>query len=217
MTRCVNVSFRRLQIIVGHGVILAQAKIYGILTLATLIMDFGIYVFKFPNNYSFGGVSGIAIVLSALIPLSASTINFIINMALLALGFLFLGRDFGIKTVYVSVLSSVGLSLLEKSFPMSRPLTNEPVLELIFAIALTYMNGKYVMQMVLGVGQTPPKWEECGWDQPAPQLSALEIILPSVERFADNVACQHYIITYGDNRAKIRNLCAILGIEVFEM
>ena len=82
---------------------------------------------------------------------------------------------------------------------------------------LTYMNGKYVMQMVLGNGKTPPKWEECGWDQPAPQLSALEIILPSVERFADNVACQHYIITYGDNRAKIKNLCSILGIEVFEM
>ena len=82
---------------------------------------------------------------------------------------------------------------------------------------LTYMNGKYVMQMVLGNGKTPPKWEECGWDQPAPQLSALEIELPSVERFADNVACQHYIITYGDNRSKIRDLCSILGIEVFEM
>ena len=82
---------------------------------------------------------------------------------------------------------------------------------------LTYMNGKYVMQIVLGNGKTPPKWEECGWDQPAPQLSALEIELPSVERFADNVACQHYIITYGDNRSKIRDLCSILGIEVFEM
>ena len=82
---------------------------------------------------------------------------------------------------------------------------------------LTYQNGKYIMQMVLGNGKTPPKWEECGWDQPAPQLSALEIELPSVERFADNVACQHYIITYGDNRAKIKNLCSILGIEVFEM
>ena len=82
---------------------------------------------------------------------------------------------------------------------------------------LTYMNGKYVMQMVLGNGKTPPKWEECGWDQPAPQLSALEIILPSVERFADNVACQHYIITYGDNRAKIQNLCDILGIEVMQL
>ena len=82
---------------------------------------------------------------------------------------------------------------------------------------LTYMNGKYVMQMLLGNGKTPPKWEECGWDQPAPQLSALEIELPCVERFADNVACQHYIITYGDNRAKIRNLCSILGIEVVEL
>ena len=82
---------------------------------------------------------------------------------------------------------------------------------------LTYQNGKYVMQIVLGSGKTPPKWEECGWDQPAPQLSALEIVIPSVKRFADNVACQHYIITYGDNRTKIRNLCSILGIEVFEM
>ena len=82
---------------------------------------------------------------------------------------------------------------------------------------LTYMNGKYVMQILLGNGKTPPKWEECGWDQPAPQLSALEIELPCVERFADNVACQHYIITYGDNRAKIRNLCNILGIEVVEL
>ena len=82
---------------------------------------------------------------------------------------------------------------------------------------LTYMNGKYVMQIILGNGKTPPKWEECGWDQPAPQLSALEIEIPSVERFADNVACQHYIITYGDNRAKIRNLCGILGIEVVEL
>lgn len=82
---------------------------------------------------------------------------------------------------------------------------------------LTYMNGKYIMQMVLGDGKTPPKWEECGWDQPAPQLSALEIELPSVERFADNVACQHYIITYGDNRAKIKNLCGILGINVVEL
>ena len=82
---------------------------------------------------------------------------------------------------------------------------------------LTYAKGKYVMQILLGNGKTPPKWEECGWDQPAPQLSALDIEIPDVERFAENVACQHYIVTYGDNRAAIRNLCAILGIEVFEL
>ena len=82
---------------------------------------------------------------------------------------------------------------------------------------LTFKDGKYTMQIILGDGKTPPKWEECGWDQPAPQLSALEIRIPDVERFAENVACQHYIITYGDNRQAIRNLCSILGIEVVEL
>ena len=79
---------------------------------------------------------------------------------------------------------------------------------------LVYKDGVYTMQVILGEGKNPPKWEECGWDQPAPQLSALEIEIGNVEKFADNVACQHYIITYGDNRAKIANLCAILGIKV---
>lgn len=37
-------------------------------------------------------------------------------------------------------------------------------------------------------GKTPPKREECGWDQPAPQFSALEIEIADVEKFADNVA-----------------------------
>ena len=82
---------------------------------------------------------------------------------------------------------------------------------------LTFKDGKYTMQIILGEGKNPPKWEECGWDQPAPQLSALEIKIPDVERFAENVACQHYIITYGDNRQAIRNLSAILGIEVVEL
>ena len=82
---------------------------------------------------------------------------------------------------------------------------------------LTFKDGKYTMQIILGDGKTPPKWEECGWDQPAPQLSALNIKIPDVERFAENVACQHYIITYGDNRQAIRNLCAILGIDVLEL
>ena len=79
---------------------------------------------------------------------------------------------------------------------------------------LVYKDGKYTMHVILGNGKEPPKWEECGWDQPAPQLSALEIEVPDVERFAQNVACQHYIITYGDNTAQIADLCAMLGIDV---
>ena len=79
---------------------------------------------------------------------------------------------------------------------------------------LVYKDGEYIMQVILGNGKTPPKWEECGWDQPAPQLSGLEIEIASVEDFAQNVACQHYIISYGDNREAIADLAKILGIKV---
>lgn len=79
---------------------------------------------------------------------------------------------------------------------------------------LVYTNGKYYMHMVTGEGVTPRKWEECGWTQPAPQLPGLEILLPDTEKFCDNVMCQHYIISYGDNTEIIRDLCSILGIEV---
>ncbi len=109
---------------------------YFILTIATLIQVVGIYVFKFPNNYSFGGVTGMSIVLAKGLPLTPGTITFVINMALLILGFLFLGKSFGIKTVYVSVLMSVALWAAEIIFPMKGPLTTQPVLELIYAIVL---------------------------------------------------------------------------------
>lgn len=109
---------------------------YFILTIATMFLVVGVYVFKFPNDFSFGGVTGISVVLSAVMPISPGSINFVINMAFLVLGFIFLGKETGIKTVYVSVLTSVALSAAEKLFPMSGPLTNQPVLELIYAIVL---------------------------------------------------------------------------------
>ncbi len=109
---------------------------YFILTIATMFLVVGVYVFKFPNDFSFGGVTGISVVLSAVMPISPGSINFVINMAFLVMGFIFLGKETGIKTVYVSVLTSVALSAAEKLFPMSGPLTNQPVLELIYAIVL---------------------------------------------------------------------------------
>ncbi len=106
------------------------------LTIATIILDIGVYVFKFPNNFTFGGVTGISMILARIGSLSPATYNLIINMALLVIGFIFLGKSFGIKTVYVSVLNSLLLEFMEYAFPMDKPLTNQPVLELIFAIIL---------------------------------------------------------------------------------
>ena len=111
-------------------------KEYILITVAVVLMDIGIYVFKFPNNFSFGGVSGLAVVVTHFVPFTASQINLAINMLLLVFGFLFLGRNFGVKTAYVTVLSSVLLNIMEAAFPMQAPLTNETMLELFYAIAL---------------------------------------------------------------------------------
>lgn len=56
---------------------LQTLKEYAVITAAVLIMDIGIYVFKFPNNFSFGGVSGMAVVICRFLPFTASQINFL--------------------------------------------------------------------------------------------------------------------------------------------
>ena len=79
---------------------------------------------------------------------------------------------------------------------------------------LTTENNKYVMHMVVGEGTTPPKWEEAGWTQPAPQLPALKVLLNDTEDFTEKVMGQHYIISYGDNSKIITEFCKIAGIEI---
>ena len=109
---------------------------YIIITFAVVLMDVGIYVFKFPNNFSFGGVSGMAVVFSHFIPMTSAQINLVINLILLVIGFIVLGRDFGVKTAYVTVVSSLLLNVFEKVFPMEKALTGNIMLELCFAIIL---------------------------------------------------------------------------------
>lgn len=127
---------------------------YGLLTAATLIMVVGIYVFRFPNNFCFGGVTGIALILAPILNLSAGTITLALNMLLLVVGFIFLGKGFGIKTVYVSVLLSVGISLAEVVYPMEGPLTNQPVLELVFAIVLPSISSAVFFNLQASGGGT---------------------------------------------------------------
>lgn len=111
-------------------------KEYIMITIAVILMDIGVYVFKFPNNFSFGGVSGLAVVITHFVPFTASQVNLLINMLLLVFGFVFLGKNFGTKTAYVTLLSSLLLNVMEALFPMSGPLTSETTLELFYAIAL---------------------------------------------------------------------------------
>ena len=94
------------------------------------------YFFKFPNNFCFGGVTGFAVVFAKIAPISASNFSLVVNTVLLIIGLLFLGKSFAIKTTYASMLLSILLVLFERLYPMDAPLSNEPMLNLIFAIAL---------------------------------------------------------------------------------
>jgi L-fucose isomerase-like protein len=80
---------------------------------------------------------------------------------------------------------------------------------------LTYTGDQYSMHLAVGTARKPRKWEEAGWAPPAPQLPSLEIVLDeAIDDFAQKVLGQHYIISYGDNREVLKDLCRLLGVTV---
>ncbi len=121
-----------------NNIIRAKVKEYLFITLGVELVVIGVYFFKFPNNFSIGGVTGLAILLSNIIgpSVSSGTIVLIINFLLLIVGYLTLGKSFGNRTAYGSILISVSLKLLEVIVPMKGPITDEPMLELAFAVIL---------------------------------------------------------------------------------
>ena len=113
-----------------------KIKHFSLLTVSTLIMAVGTYFFKFTNNFTFGGITGLAVLVADKTSISASDFSFIVNMLLLILGFIVLGKGFGMKSVYVSFLMSAELEAVQYLFPFKGPLTEQPFMELFFAFVL---------------------------------------------------------------------------------
>ncbi len=129
----------RLEQMLRRGFSRESIQKFLIINTGVLLSSLGVYFFKFPNNFTTGGVSGLAIILGRLVPaewLSPATMMWVINMVLLAVGFIFLSRDFGFWTAYCSLMFSAETWLLEKFCPMEAPFTDQPLLELCFAILL---------------------------------------------------------------------------------
>lgn len=131
-----------------------KLKNFILLTVSTLIMAVGIYFFKFTNNFTFGGITGLAVLIAKSGVISASDFSFLANILLLFIGFLALGKKFATKTAYCTILLSVALSALERIYPMSAPLTNEPMLELLFAIALPSLGSAVLFNIGSSSGGT---------------------------------------------------------------
>lgn len=101
------------------------------ITVGTVICAAAVFFFLIPSSLTVGSISGLAIILSNLIPLSISVITFILNVGLLLLGFLLIGREFGTKTVYTSVLVPAVLWILERVFPNNQSIMGDPFLDMI--------------------------------------------------------------------------------------
>ena len=126
-----------------------------LLTLGTFLVAAGVYFFKFPNHFSTGGVTGLAVILNAVFPsVSASTFASVINIAFLLVGFLFLDKSFGVNTVYCSLLFSAMLSGLEWLCPLPAPLTDQKTLELFFAVILPSLGSAILFNMQSSTGGT---------------------------------------------------------------
>lgn len=125
------------------------------MNVATVMISVGVYCFKFPNNFSMGGVSGLSILLGKVLPvLSASSYNTIINVLFLILGFLMLDKSFGFRTVYCSLLSAGLIQVFSWVWPLTAPLTDQLMLELFFAVILPALGAAILFNIDASSGGT---------------------------------------------------------------
>ena len=130
-------------------------KYWSFLNLGILLMAVGIYFFKAPNGFATGGVSGVAIILANLLPITTqATYMMLINVLLLIVGIVFLGKECGWLTIYCSLLLSFENWIFEVVLPLEAPLTSYPLLELVYAVLLTGIGSAMIFKCKASSGGT---------------------------------------------------------------
>lgn len=109
----------------------AAVRELAILTGAVAIIAAAVYFFLVPSHASVSSISGLGIVLANFVPLPLSAITMILNVVLLVIGFLTCGREFGAKTVYISILLPAFIGLFERLFPNLGSLTDSQELDVL--------------------------------------------------------------------------------------
>ena len=126
-----------------------------LINLGLLLVGIGICLFKIPNHFATGGVSGLAIISTSFFPkIDVGPMMLIINIALIMVGYFFLGSDFGSKTVYSSFALSGIVWLIQKIFPLNQPLTDDMLLELVYSIIFPAVGSAIVFNCNASTGGT---------------------------------------------------------------
>lgn len=131
-----------------------KIKNFLLMNFGCILLAAGVYFFKIPNGFSTGGVTGIGTILGKITPITPGAWIWILNIGLLLLGFLFLGRQNGIKTVYCSMFYSAITYVLEIIVPVTQPLTDQPFLELVYAMLLTAIGSALIFNSGASSGGT---------------------------------------------------------------
>ena len=106
-------------------------KEFAVITGGTAIIAAAVYFFMLPSHVSVGSATALAMVMSNFIPLPMSALTFILNVGLLIIGFLLIGPEFGIKTVYCAILLPAIIAVLEVLFPNFQSITQDPLLDVV--------------------------------------------------------------------------------------
>ena len=132
-----------------------DAKFFALLNLGLFLTALGTALFKAPNHFAFGGTTGLSVILATLWPQwNVGGFMWIVNAALVMLGFLFLGvRSMG-WTIFSSFALSFYVSLCEKLWPLEQPMTNDVFLELCFAVILPALGAAIVFNIGASTGGT---------------------------------------------------------------
>ena len=125
-----------------------------LLNVGVLLLSIGIYFFIIPNGFATGGVTGVATILGKITMFSASVWLWILNVALLLVGFIFLGKGTGIKTIYCSLMISLLVNVFEYIIPLSTPLSDQPFLELVYAMLIMSVGSVIVFKVKASSGGT---------------------------------------------------------------
>lgn len=131
-----------------------KIKSFMTMTLGCVLLAIGVYFFKIPNGFATGGVTGIGTILAKITPITPGTWIWALNILLLLLGFVFLGKGNGVKTVYCSMFYSAVTYVFELVVPLDQPLSNQPLLELVYAMLLTSIGSALIFHADASSGGT---------------------------------------------------------------
>ncbi len=123
------------------------------ITIGIILVSIGLEYFFFPNNIAAGGVSGFALVIQDAFNIDAGTVMWICNIVLFVLAFIFIGGNFGIKSIYAAFGLSTILSVIEK-LGISYAVTDNLILATVFGSVFTALGGAVVFNQGASTGGT---------------------------------------------------------------